>query len=129
MGYWSDDEKDYIKRLTRKRIFFTGIRYSYSIPLEEISNCYDVILAKSKAKNFYLAFKADSYVEQLSTSVPNNLRRILKSNNRKGYNLTGICPLKHGYKEYCVVFIPSNNSLLEAFFKEPDKYFTMEAII
>lgn len=129
MEYWSDDEKDYIKRLTRKRIFFTGIRGCYKISLDKISDCYDIILAKSNTKIFYLAFKADSYVGQLTTSVPSDLRRILKANNRKGYNLTGICPLKHGYNEYSVVFIPSNNSLLEVFFKEPDKYFTMEAII
>ena len=126
MEYWSDDEKDYIKRLTRKRIFFTGIRNSYSIPLDKISDCYDIILAKSKAKNFYLAFKADSYVEQLTTSVPSDLCRIQKLNHQKRCNLTDICSFRQLGKENSIVFI---HSLLEVFFKEPDKYFMMEAII
>lgn len=89
-------------------------------------NNYDIILARSKTDNFYIALNANDYKNAKSTSVPKELLDLmikakLGKDVKKKINRI-LCFTRSG-KESNVVYIPSNNDLVELFFKKSDDYF------
>lgn len=126
MKYWSDEMKDYIKSLTAKKILFANIPHCHIIKLEIERNNYDIILAKSKTENFYIALNANNYTNVKTTKVPKELLDLMKKVKLKKdveKNLNEIICFAHPRKSSNVVYIPPNNDLIEQFFKETEEYF------
>ncbi len=54
---WFDEEKNYIRGLTKKNLFFTRIRDSNNIPVGDLWENQEIVIAKSVKRNFYIALE------------------------------------------------------------------------
>ncbi len=125
MKYWSEEMKDYIKNLTTKKIFFANIPDCHIIKLEMERDNYNIILAKSKTENFYIAFSADEYANAKTTTVPKKLIDLMKKAKVKKdveKNLSRILCFSRLGKDRNIIYIPPNNDLVEQFFKDTERY-------
>lgn len=125
MKYWSDEMKDYIKSLTTKKIFFANIPTCHTIRLKMERNNYDIILARSKTENFYIALNANDYRNAMTTQVPKELLDLMKKaklGKDVKKNLNRILCFTRSGKEGNIIYIPPNNDFVEQFFKDTEKY-------
>ncbi len=54
---WSYEEKNYIRGLTKKNLFFTRIWDSNNIPVGDLWENQEIVIAKSVKRNFYIALE------------------------------------------------------------------------
>lgn len=128
MDYWSEEKKDYIKSLTKKKVLFAGIPNCNKINLKINRDNYDLILARSKTENFYIALNTMDYLNSQSVCVPKQLLDLMKKvkiGKALQNSLSHILCFESKCKEKTsnIVYLPSNDELVERFFSEPDSYF------
>lgn len=129
MTYWSEEKKDYIKCLTKKKVLFAGIPDCNKISLKINRDNYDLILARSKEKNYYIALNMADYINAQSVSVSRQLLELMmkvKMGKESQDKLNCILYFKSQFKEKAsnIVYLPPNDDLVEQFICNSDYYFS-----
>lgn len=131
MNYWSEEKKEYIRSLTKKKVLFAGITDGNKINLKIDRDNYDLIFAVSKKENFYIALDISDYLEAKTVNVSKKLLDMIKNikfRKMPSNSLTEILRFPSMYKKRksYMVYIPPNDRLVEQFFSNTRRYFDME---